>query len=131
MLKNINSPPARMPKKAATILRHGTATSAARYFGANTNSTGSKAMTLRASISSVTFMVPISAANADPDRPLTAIAVNSGPSSRVKPTATRSMTKCRAPNRRNSEAPCIARMNPLHIDIRATIGSASTPISSI
>jgi len=42
------------------------------------------------SFPSVTFMVSISAANEDPDRPLTAIAVSSGPSSRVKPTATKS-----------------------------------------
>jgi hypothetical protein len=76
-------------------------------------------------------MVPISAANAEPERPLTAMAVISGPSSRVKPTATRSMTKCKAPKRRSSDAPCMARMNPLHIDNSATIGSACTPISSI
>jgi hypothetical protein len=40
------------------------------------------------------FMVPISAAaNADPDHPLTATAMSSGPS-RVKPTATKSMAYC-------------------------------------
>ena len=35
-----------------------------------------------ASISSVTFMVPISAANAEPERPITTMAVIRGPSSR-------------------------------------------------
>ena len=74
------------------MLRHGTVISAARYFGARMNSTGSSAITRRESSSSVTFIVPISAAKDEPDLPLTAIAVSSGPSSRVKPTATRSMT---------------------------------------
>ncbi len=52
----------------------------------------SRAITRKESSSWVTFMVPISAAKADPDRPLTVIAVSNGPSSRVKPTATSSMT---------------------------------------
>ena len=131
VLKNMNKPPAKMPKKFEMMLRHGTEIKAARYLGASTNSTGSSAMTRRESSSSVTFMVPISAANAEPDRPLTAIAVSSGPSSRVKPTATKSMTYCIAPKRRSSDAPCIARMNPVQIAIRETMGIASTPISSI
>jgi hypothetical protein len=88
-------------------------------------------MIFRTSISSVTFIVPISAAKAEPERPLTAIAVISGPSSRVKPTATRSMTKCKAPKRRSSDAPCIARMNPLHMASSITIGIAANPISKI
>jgi hypothetical protein len=120
-----------MPKKFETIVRQGTATRAARYFGASTNSTGSNAITLSASISSVTVIVPISAAKAEPERPLTAIAVSSGPISRVKPTATRSTTKRKAPNRRSSDAPCMAKMNPEHIARRATMGNALTPMSSI
>ena len=40
------------------IVRHGMLISAARYFGASTNSIGSSAMTRRESSSSVTFMVP-------------------------------------------------------------------------
>src|SRR5579864_7893693 len=70
---------------------------AARYFGAITNSIGSIPMARRASISSVTTMLPISAENADPDRPLTAIAVSRGPSSRVNPIVTRSVTNSIAP----------------------------------
>src|SRR6266850_2305895 len=131
VLKNMNNPPAKMPQTFDTMLRQGTLTSAARYFGAKMNSTGSSAMTRRESSSSVTFMVPISAAKAEPDLPLTAMAVSSGPSSRVKPTATRSITYCIAPKRRSSDAPCIARMNPVQIAIKETMGIASTPISSI
>jgi hypothetical protein len=47
------------------------------------------------------------AAKQIPERPLTAIAVNSGTEVRVKPTATRSMTKCKAP-KRPTQRPCIA-----------------------
>src|SRR5713226_3065280 len=35
-----------------------------------------------------TLMLPISAANADPERPLTAMAVNKGPSSQLAPCST-------------------------------------------
>ncbi len=90
--KNMKIPPAKMPQTFEATVRQGTMISAAKYFGASTNSTGSKAMTRSASISSVTLMVPISAANAEPERPLTAIAVRRGPISRVNPTATRSIT---------------------------------------
>ena len=45
-------------------------------------------MVSSASISSVTFIVPISAANAEPDRPMTTMAVINGPSSRVMEIAT-------------------------------------------
>ena len=45
-------------------------------------------MELRASTCSVTFMVPISAAMADPTRPASISPVMTGPSSRNMPTAT-------------------------------------------
>jgi hypothetical protein len=63
-------------------------TSIARNFGVTRKRIGSIAMISSASISSVTFMVPISAANADPDRPMTTMAVIRGPSSRVIEMAT-------------------------------------------
>ena len=81
-----------MPNTLLMIVRHGTIIIAARYFGASTNSIGSSAIVFSASISLVTTMVPISAENADPVRPLTTMAVSRGPSSRVKPMATMSMT---------------------------------------
>src|SRR5271155_4390418 len=58
VLKNMNKPPAKMPKKFEMMLRHGTEIKAARYLGASKNSTGSSAMTRRESSSSVTFMHP-------------------------------------------------------------------------
>ena len=68
---------------------------------------------------------------ADAERPLTAIAVISGPSSRVKPTATRLTTNCKAPNRRSSDALCSARIKPVHNDMVPAIGSALAPMASI
>ena len=46
-------------------------------------STGDTPIVRMASISSVIFIVPICAANADPERPATMIAVISAPSSRT------------------------------------------------
>ena len=74
--------------KSAQTVRQGTITSMARNFGATRKATGSKAMVLRASTSSVTFLVPISAAKADPERPMTTMAVSRGPSSRRMEMAT-------------------------------------------
>jgi hypothetical protein len=71
-------------------------------------------MVRKASISSVTTMLPISAENADHERPLTAIAASNGPISLVNPMLTRSTTRFIAPNRRDSEASCIAKMNSAH-----------------
>ena len=80
------------PMKSAQIVRHGTITSIARNFGATRKATGRRAMVFSASTSSVTFMVPISAANAEPDRPITMMAVISGPNSRTIEMATASAT---------------------------------------
>ena len=74
-------------------------------------------MTRSESSSSVTFMVPISAANAEPDRPLTAMAVSSDVVQGSEAAQFRS--------------PLHGGMNPVQIAIKDTIGSASTPISSI
>ena len=88
-------------------------------------------MVRNASISSVTTMVPISAEIADPERPLTTMAVNSGPSSRVKAITTISTTSCMAPNWLSSEALWMARMDPPQAATMATMGSASTPMADI
>ena len=53
----------------------------ARNFGVTRKRIGLIAIVSSASISSVTFIVPISAANAEPERPMTTMAVMSGPSS--------------------------------------------------
>ena len=60
--------------------------------GTARNSIGSMPMTLRASISSETCMVAISAAIDEPERPATRMAVMSGPISRTTETAVRSAT---------------------------------------
>ena len=62
-------------------------------------------MVRSASISSVTFMVPICAVYAEPDRPATMIAVSSGDSSRSIASPTRSAMKMLAPKRCSWSAP--------------------------
>src|ERR1035438_3227313 len=59
MLKARNKYPAKIPQSVLRIVRQGTVIKAARYFGARVISTGSRPITRRASISSVTTMVPI------------------------------------------------------------------------
>jgi hypothetical protein len=88
--------------KFAQMVRQGSMTIMARNFGVTKKWMGLTAMVSSASISSVTFIVPISAANADPDRPITTMAVIKGPSSRVIEIATALATKLIAPNFRNS-----------------------------
>jgi hypothetical protein len=61
------------------------------------------ASVVRASICSVTFIVPSSAAIDAPTRPETMSPANTGPSSRVMERATTEPTKLVAPNRWNPE----------------------------
>ena len=84
-------------------------------------------MVSSASISSVTLIVPISAAKAEPERPITTIAVINGPSSRVIEIATAFATKVMAPNFRSSYALCSARISPMKNVMSERIGSALTP----
>src|SRR5262245_16479907 len=128
-LKYMKPAPDIMPKKLLITVRHGTAMSAAINLGARTYSTGSIAIVRNASISLVATIVPISAENADPDRPLTTIAVTSGPNSRVNPMATILMTNWTAPNRRSSAAVWSERITPTHIDKIAIKGSPCAPIA--
>ena len=93
--------PPRRPKKTAITVSRGTVAIIAHILGTATMRRGSRAMVRRASISSVNFMVAISAAIAEPLRPDTIIAVIRGPSSRVMPMARRSATKMLAPNWRS------------------------------
>ena len=62
-------------------------------------------MVCRASISSLTCMVPSCAANAAPVRPAMMMPVITQPISRVMPNPTRSATKICAPNWRNCTPP--------------------------
>ena len=111
----------------AANAQDGNITIIARNFGVTRKCTGLIAMVSSASISSVTFMVPISAANAEPERPITTMAVIKGPSSRVIETATAVATRFIAPNFRSSYAACKARINPIKNVISERMGSARTP----
>src|ERR1035438_8195856 len=117
-----NRQPPRTPMKSDQTARQGIMTAMARNFGTTRNATGSRAMVSSASSSSVTRIVPISAAKAEPDRPMTTIAVISGPSSRVMEMDTRLATNCMAPRRCNWYAPCNAMMTPTKKVIRDTDG---------
>ncbi len=83
--------------KSDQMVRHGIITAIATNFGVTRKATGSRAMVFSASSSSVTRMVPISAANAEPERPITTIAATKGPNSRVMEMATTEATNCIAP----------------------------------
>ncbi len=86
----------------AQMVRHGNMTIMARNFGATRKRIGLIAMVSSASISSLTFIVPSSAAKAEPERPITTMAVIKGPSSRDIETATAVATALIAPKRRSS-----------------------------
>ncbi len=87
-------------------------------------------MVVSASTSWLTRIVPISAANAAPERPASRIAVMSGPSSRSMDSPIRSATKISAPKRFIGTADWNARIMPSRNEISATIGSASAPTRS-
>ena len=83
-----------------------------------------------ASTSSVSFIVPICAAKALPDRPATMMAVISTPSSRRVRRPTRLMVKISAPNARSCTAPCCAMTTPIRKLISPTMPKARTPTTS-
>ena len=80
------------------MVNAGNMTSMARKRGTTRYSTGLIAMTSSASISSETFIVPNSAATAEPLRPITITAIKTGPISRKSVTMTRSGTYISAPS---------------------------------
>ena len=88
--------PTTSPPKIAKIsekkVKIGTTTRDAIILGTARNKVGWKPMAKSASISSEIFMVPISAANAEPDLPATIMAVMIGPSSKTMEIATRDAT---------------------------------------
>ena len=73
--------------------------------GKTSNSMGSRPIVRMASTSSLTFMVPIWAVNALPERPASMIAVSSTPISRNTPDATILTVNISTPNRANCSAP--------------------------
>src|SRR6267143_1632759 len=112
-----------MPIKFAQIVRQGSITIMARNFGVTRKWIGLIAIVSSASISSVTFMVPISAAKAEPERPITTMAVINGPSSLDIDNATALGTMFMAPNLLSSYALCNARIKPMKYVIRERIGN--------
>ena len=128
-LCSVSAPPSR-PIRSANSVSSGVISSAAMIRGATRKRTGSRPIVVSASTSSLTFIVPISAANAAPERPASRIAVISGPSSRSIASPTRSATKISAPNLRIGTADWKARITPSRNEISATIGSASAPTRS-
>ena len=80
------------PAKSISTVSTGIITVAASKRGSTSMVIASTPMVASASNSWLTFMVPISAANAEPLRPASTIAVSSGPSSRTTPRATRLAT---------------------------------------
>ena len=75
----IVSAPPRMPMMSANSVSSGTISTAARMRVTTRKRTGSRPIVVSAFSSSLTFIVPISAANAAPERPASRIAVISGP----------------------------------------------------
>ena len=96
----MSMPPVTPSTSANTVSRGSTSTSAT-ILGSTSNSMGSMPSVRSASISSVTAMVPIWAAQAEPERPAMMIAVISGANSRSMDRPTRSATKMFAPYWRN------------------------------
>src|ERR1044072_7839397 len=98
--------------------------------GTTSASIGETPIVRIASISSVSFIVPICAAKADPERPATMIAVISTPSSRKVMRPTRLIVKISAPNWRSWTAPCWAMTMPIRKLISPMMPSAVTPTTS-
>ena len=89
-------PPA-MPMTSPTTATHTIMTMVASTRGTTRKRTGWIACASRASISSETTIVPISAAMLAPAKPVSTIALTSGPSSRKTATEMMSATRSRAP----------------------------------
>ena len=81
-----------MPARSSTKVMTGITSIAAMMRGSTSMVIGSSPIVIRASTSSFTFMVPISAAKAEPVRPARITAASSGPSSRTRLIATRLAT---------------------------------------
>ena len=86
-----SAPPAR-PIRSAMKVSSGSAMTRPSTRGSTSTSISSTPVASSASISSLSFIEPISAANELPVRPATMIAVSSTPSSRSTPTVIRSTT---------------------------------------
>ena len=98
-------PPPNSARMSAKNASSGSAIISASRRGTTSTSIGSTPMVRSASISSRTFIMPISAVNALPERPATTIAVNRMPISRSTETPSRLTVNTSAPKRRSWSAP--------------------------
>ena len=98
-------------------------------FGTTMKRTGLRASVCKASTSSVTVIVAISAAMDDPDRPANRIAVINGPISLNMATTSPSAMNIFAPNCLRSPADCNTNTMPIRNAIRLTMGSDPTPMA--
>ncbi|OPX96706.1 MAG: hypothetical protein A4E59_01047 [Syntrophorhabdus sp. PtaB.Bin027] len=87
-----------MPTKSAMTVRRGSIRKDAIILGVTRYLIGLRAITVRASICSVTLIVPNSAAIAEPALPVTIRLVRTGPNSRVMLKATVAPTSPSEPN---------------------------------
>ena len=88
-------------------------------------------MVRKASTCSLTTIVPISAAIAEPARPDTIKEARMGTISRVIAKATAQPTQVVDPYRSIPSHICMAKTAPLNTEVTTTIGNDRTPISSI
>src|SRR3990172_2123517 len=123
--------PPRTPTRSAKTTSTGRTRVEATTRGTTRYLTGFVARVTSASICSVTFIVPSSAAIDAPTRPETMSPANTGPSSRVIESATTVPTKLVAWNRWNPDQLCRARTIPVKVAVTRTTGSELTPTSSI
>ncbi len=96
-----NSAPPIRPMISAMTVNNGSAITSPNTRGSTSTSNGSTPVAYSASTSSFSFIAPISAAKALPERPATMIAVSRTPNSRNTPMVTRSTTKISAPKLRS------------------------------
>ncbi len=89
------------------------------------------AIAYRASICSVTRIVPSSAASDEPTRPAIMSEASTGASSRVSESETTDATNPSAWKRSKPRYVCSAITIPVNIEVRPTTGSESTPTRTI
>jgi hypothetical protein len=117
-----------MPMLSPTATRIGSDRVAASTRGTARYFIGLVESVVSASICSVTFMVPISAAMAAATRPATMRPPRTGPSSRVMPMATIWGTTASALKREPPAKICSASAPPVKRAVRPTTGRESQPM---
>ena len=107
-----------MPTTSKTQARSGSAITPATSVGTTRYRIGLSAMTVSASICSVMRITPISAASADPARPVTMSAASTGPSSRTSAIATSGPTNASEPTRWSMSMPWRPSTMPANAPVR-------------